>query len=284
MNDHDNLRTQVAEQLTARSAAGGPLHRDAPGRTERRYATSTRRRFFHRDVMEHHLAQGNPRRDGLSVIISAGPPGAGKTTILRSRVHDLADYRVIDADAIKDDLIEQALEDGIYDDLLTEVLADGYTLAPRELAALVHNESVQLADQLRKICIARNENIVIEGTLTWQPHGQHLYRELADARYETIEVYGVEIEQAQAHQQALSRWWEGRLAWVNGTGHLGGRFTPAEAIDICYPATGRCICITNALQLIDTAQSGDIPNVHVMILSRQPTGALEITEERFYRQ
>ncbi|BBX30560.1 zeta toxin family protein [Mycolicibacterium alvei] len=283
MTDYDNLRTQVAEQLTARSASGGPLHRDAPGRTERRYATSTRRRFFHREVIERHLAQGNPRSDGLSVI-SAGAPASGKSSAIKARVANLADYRIIDADAIKDDLIEQALEDGIYDELLTEVLADRYTVAPRELAALVHNESVQLADQLRKICIGRNENIVIEGTLTWQPHGQHLYRELADAQYETIEVYGVEVGQAQAHQQALSRWWEGRLAWVNGSDHLGGRFTPAEAIDICYPATGRCVCITNALQLIDTAQSGDIPNVHVMILGRQPTGALEITEERFYRQ
>lgn len=234
--------------------------------------------------MERYLSQGNPRCDGLSAIVSAGPPGAGKSTAIRSIVADLSDYRVIDADAIKDDLIEQALEDGIYDHLLTEVLADGYTVAPRELAALVHLESVKLADQLRRICIARNENLVVEGTLTWSGQGVRLYKEFAEAHYGSIEVYGVDVEQGQAHRQALWRWWQGRLAWVNGTDHLGGRFTPPEAIDICYPTAGECLCISNALQFIDTAQSGEIPDVHVTILSRSGSGNLEVTEERFYRQ
>jgi hypothetical protein len=47
----------------------------------------------------------------------------------------LGDYRVIDADIIKDYLIEQALDDGIYDHLLAEILADRHTLAPHELSA-----------------------------------------------------------------------------------------------------------------------------------------------------
>jgi hypothetical protein len=45
--------------------------------------------------------------------------------------------------------------DGIYDNLLAEILADGYALAPRELAGLVHVESVKLADQIRRIRINR---------------------------------------------------------------------------------------------------------------------------------
>jgi DNA-binding MarR family transcriptional regulator len=53
---------------------------------------------------------------------------------------------------------------GISDDLLAEILADGYALAPRELAGLVHVESVKLADQIRRICINRKENVAIEGT------------------------------------------------------------------------------------------------------------------------
>jgi dephospho-CoA kinase len=123
--------------------------------------------MVHKRIVDRYLARENPRRDGLSAIITAGAPGSGKSSMLRAVVADLADYRVIDADIIKDYLIEHALADGIYDHLLAEILADGYALAPRELAALVHLESVKLADQIRRICISRKENIAIESTLTW---------------------------------------------------------------------------------------------------------------------
>jgi hypothetical protein len=97
-------------------------------------------------------------------------------------------------------------------------------------------------------------------------------------------VYGVDVEAADAREQALDRWWRGRLAWINGADQLGGRFTPADAIAICYPRAGQSVCTTHALQFIDTAQSGEIPYVHVTILRKQTTGALEVADERFYCQ
>jgi hypothetical protein len=280
----DNLRAKVAEQLTARSAAGGPLHRDAAECTARRYAIDVSRAALHKRIIDRYLARENPRRDGRSAIITAGAPGSGKGSMLRAWVADLGDYRVIDADIVKDYLIEQALDDGIYDHLLAEILADGYALAPRELSALVHLESVKLADQIRRICVSGTENVVIEGTLTWDGQGPRIFRELADSAYTDIEVYGLDIGSAAAHEQALARWWQGRLDWVNGADQLGGRFTPADAIDICYPNAGPSVCTSHALQFIDTAQSGEIPHVQVAILRRQTTGALEVADERFYRQ
>lgn len=279
-----DLRAEVAEQLTIRSASGGPLHREAAECTEYRYGTDVGRAQMHKQLIESYLGRGNPRRDGRSAIITAGAPGSGKTSVLRTVVPDLDDYRVIDADTIKDYLIEQALEDGIYDGLLAETLADGHTVAPRELAALVHLESVKLADQIRRLCISRKENLVIEGTLTWEGQGPRLFRELADSQYSEIEVYGVDIGQAGAHEQALARWWQGRQLWVNNADPLGGRFTPADAIDICYPNATISICTSHALQFIDTAQSGEIPSVHVSILRRNAAGAVEVTTEQHYRQ
>jgi hypothetical protein len=271
----DSLRAKVAQQLATRSAAGRALHRDAAECTQRRYATDISRVALHKHIVDSYLARENPRRDGRSAIITAGAPGSGKSSMLRAWVADLDDYRVIDADIIKDYLIEKALDDGIYDHLLAEILADGYALAPRELAGLVHLESVKLADQIRRMCITRKENVVIEGTLTWDGQGP---------KYTDIEVYGLDIGLAAAHEQALARWWQGRLDWVNGADQLGGRFTPADAIDICYPKTGQSVCTTHALQFIDTAQSGEIPHVHVTILRSQKTGALKVADERFYRQ
>lgn len=44
------------------------------------------------------------------------------------------------------------------------------------------------------------------------------------------------------------------------------------------------VCTTHALQFIDTAQSGEVPHVHVTILRRNTFGALEVADERYYRQ
>lgn len=280
----DSVRAKVAEQLTTRSAAGGPLHRDAAECTEHRYATDVSRLVLHKRIVDRYLARGNPRRDGRSAIITAGAPGSGKSSMLRAVVADLDDYRVIDADIIKDYLIEEAIDDGIYDHLLAEILADGYAVAPRELSGLVHLESVKLADQIRRICIRRKENVVIEGTLTWDGQGPRIFRELADSEYTDIEVYGVDSGPAATHEYALTRWWRGRLDWVSGADQLGGRFTPVDAIDMCYPKGGQSICTTHALQFIDSAQCGEIPHVHVTILRRVTTGTLEVADERFYRQ
>ncbi|MGV0644035.1 zeta toxin family protein [Mycolicibacterium sp. XJ2546] len=191
-----DVRAQVARQLASKSAPGGPLHREAPGCTAFRYATDAGRPKLRKRLIERYLARANPRLDGRSAIITAGAPGAGKSSILRALLADLDEYRVIDADDLKDDLIEQALNDGIYDGLLAEILADGHSLAPRELAGLVHVESVKLADQIRRLCIERGENLVIEGTLTWDGQGPRIFRELAYAQYTDVEVYGVDTEKS----------------------------------------------------------------------------------------
>ena len=88
----DSLRAKVAEQLTTRSAAGGPLHRDAAECTERHYATDVSRLVLHKRIVDRYLARGNPRRDGRSAIITAGAPGSGKSSMLRAVVADLGDY------------------------------------------------------------------------------------------------------------------------------------------------------------------------------------------------
>jgi hypothetical protein len=186
-----------------------------------------------------------------------------------------------------DHLIRQAIADGIYDRLLAMApFADGHGLAPRELSALVHVESVRLAEAIRQTCTSLKENVVIEGTLTWHLQGPNIFHELADNDYFDVEVYGIDIEQEEAHERALDRWWKLRLEWAKGQDPLGGRFTPADAIDMCYPAPGaESVCTTNAKNFINTAiQTGEIPRVHVTVLRRAATGPMEVIYERSYLQ
>lgn len=130
------------------------------------------------------IRRGKPSlREGRSAILTAGAPGAGKSTLLRDHIPDLDGYRSPDADVVKDHLIEQALSDGDYAELLGTELAEGAPLAPRELTALVHDESTALIDQIRRLCLDRGENVLIEGTLRWPGQGPKVYEELVRAQY-----------------------------------------------------------------------------------------------------
>ncbi len=123
-------RAAVATELTALSAAGQSLNTDVDHCTRTMYAYNTGRRRFLKRVVQQYLGLSSPRLGGRLAILTAGPPGAGKTTLLHAQVTDLQDYRILDADIVKDYLIKQALADGIYDHLLNRQLADGHSYPP----------------------------------------------------------------------------------------------------------------------------------------------------------
>jgi hypothetical protein len=221
--------------------------------------------------------------DGRSAIITAGPPGVGKSTALHALVVDLDTYRVLDADIVKEYLIERAVADGIYDDLLERDLADGYRIAPGELAALVHDESVQLIERIREICVMRRESIVVEATLQWDGHGPAIFSELAFADYSDVRILGVEADRGLVHTQALDRWWARRTEWAAGKHPLGGRFVPPAVINQCYPPTGRSHCAQHAIDLIGRATAGEIESVHLTLYRHTGSGPLETLVDEHVR-
>jgi predicted kinase len=261
----------VAAELNALSATGGELDTNAAHCTDTRYASDPGRRRFRKQIVKKYLALHSPLVGRLA-IVTAGPPGSGKTTLLSSQVPTLMDYRILDADIIKDDLIDEALSAGIYNHLLSRKLADGHCISPRELAPLVHKESVRVIGQIRQSCVADGENVVIEGTLSYPGTERKIYRQLAKSKYTSVEVFGVEIGQAAAHAQALSRWWGGRQLWISGTDRLGGRFMPPGYISMCYSGTVHSVCSANALDMIKHARSGRIASLRVRIFGRDANG------------
>ena len=163
----------MAAELATLSQSSGLLDTRSPRRTSELYAVSPARVKFRKELIERYLQIGDaPSCDGRSAVLTAGPPGAGKSTLLALFADELEGFRQLDADVVKDFLIEHALEDGIYDDILSTILPDGATLAPREIASLVHEESTRLIDQIRELCVERRENVIIEGTLSWPGHGR----------------------------------------------------------------------------------------------------------------
>lgn len=215
------------------------------------YLYEASRLRFHETLLAAHLdATAAPVADGtLAVVVTAGPPGSGKSTALRA-MPDLDGYRHIDADDFKDPLLERALADGLLDAWTATVLPDGRPVQPRELAGFVHAESTAVADTLRRRALRDGENVVVHGTLSSADYLDDLLAELDDAGYEQLRIVDVEVPLATAVDRATARWWSVRDA---GTDPLGGRFVPESAIRQYFPADGQPLCRSNATVLSDRA-------------------------------
>lgn len=110
------------ETVRAFSRAGGPLDPDGPNATianplwfrgRRVYRPLRERRALHRRLLDEVRAEHPAARAERRAIVLAGPPGAGKSTVLRDVLGvDASAWVTIDADEFKKKLLREALADG----------------------------------------------------------------------------------------------------------------------------------------------------------------------------
>ncbi|MFE0752168.1 zeta toxin family protein [Gordonia sp. NPDC058843] len=257
MSTVDELRNAVAAELAALTANDGPAGTKSPRATYQQFADDPSRARVRKDIITDYLADELAPGGGVrEAVITAGVPGAGKSTAVNAILGaEASQYRRVDADEIKDALLEHAVARNLYADLLGKRLADGKPVAPRELAALVHVESTQISDAVRRHVLTSGEPIIIEGTLAWSEHGATLLTELQDAGYTRVRVILVEVPEAVAQERALDRWWQVRS---DGGDVLGGRFTPPDVIASYYGPDGISVCRTNAVALVRDAAAYDL--------------------------
>lgn len=186
-----------------------------------------------------------------AVVVTAGPPGAGKSTAVR-QYPEFAGYREIDADHFKDELLLRAQNDRLLDPWLAEQLPDGKPVALRELATYVHAESTVVATAYRDEAFERGENVLVHGTLADPQTIDDLLSAFDLAGYERLVIVDVEVAQEVAVERALDRWWSGRT----GSDPLGGRFVPPVAIAQYYPdGKSRSVTRDNADELAMRAEA-----------------------------
>lgn len=261
MTQSDDVRGDVAAALEG-MCDGGALSVHAANSTASRYGASPRRLRQWQAIFDEILAGQDVPREGRALVVTAGPPGAGKSTALMEVMDgDLSHWRRLDPDDIKERLIRLALVEGLYEELLRTCLPDGLPIMPLELAGLVHRESVQMVADLRRICMSRGENVILEGTLSWEPMIDVHLREINEHNYDALDVLVVDVPLAQASEQSLTRWWKGR---TERNSELGGRFVPRSAIEACYGADQRSICRTNGEELRRRAVRQGVPSVRLV--------------------
>ncbi|MEV4437888.1 zeta toxin family protein [Streptomyces sp. NPDC049577] len=259
---------EVYRHLQARMSSGdlsaGP--RDTFAQHHQAGDWSLERTRLHRDILgEAKASTAGLPRDGRAVLLTSGPPGAGKGTslgLLKARQGDRTElgqalaeahgvdpdkYVVLDPDQFK----EAIFRHGGAPDVPAEArhLPGGRELAPSELAALVHRESSYLQDRFEKWARKQGFNLIYDGTMKNLPKTEALLGNLKREGYGQRVVLSVEVPMETSLQQNALRWQAGRVEFDAGRDDYGGRMAPESLIRDLYPqgaAAAYSVSRTNA--------------------------------------
>ncbi len=262
MSDDDTELARARATLERLTGAGGPIAAKGPHASVSRpelfdqaaQIPSERRSTEHREIIREFFEANSSVPIGRQAVLLAGPPGAGKTTaqqsILTRSGTTVDQWRVLNADDFKDRLLERAIVDHTLTGILnpSEVEAarrSGVEIWPREMAALVHEESSMLMKRARSKAIRRGENVIIDATLGDEEGARRLVRALEDQGYK-IRIAHVDGPKAVTAARVDYRWAQGRREAQDGqleVDTLGGRWVPQEVIETLYrDGDDRSVC------------------------------------------
>lgn len=272
------LIEQHYETLRRFSDEGGPLRTESSTATTRwsdafiAGAPSSSRRALHRAMLDRVLQPEGV--DEPRIIMTAGPPAAGKTRavdaeVIRSGIPNEQWVRA-DPDRMKDLLLQALVDDGSYRDRLLpdqvkELEDQGEHFFRREMASLVHEESSQLTKDLIRRTLNDGACMVLDGVLANEAAARKTLKRIAvaDADYEVaLVVVDCTLEASRA--RGKRRWERGyrqALDAMDQGAHPdtqnGGRFVPSEFRRLVFPRPqASSVCLNVAM-----AMAWEFPNV-----------------------
>lgn len=188
-----------------------------------------------------------------------GFPGAGKSTILEhhlglSQTAHPDGYVVVDPDDFKVALLRAG---GVMaPPELAGFGLDPASMAPGELAGLVHAESVDVALLARREVTGHGWNVAVATTLKSDAVAERILADIPSSY--RVDVLVVDVDVIQAKASALERWRRGLAAGGDGT---AARFVAESVIDAqADRGTGRtrAVAVAKGLVAKDRAATGEV--------------------------
>jgi predicted kinase len=245
------------------------LHQD----TKSKYYDSTKhqwspeRRKLHKKLINKMLDKYNNVPNEGQVIMSAGLPGAGKTTVLTKTLkYSVNDYATISSDDFKELLAEEGgipKVDGLY---------------PMEASPLVHEESSYLADTLLNKLAKEHKNIIYDFTCKNANKTRKRLNTFKNYGYEmkNVQFVYVDIPPDVAQERAKSRYTMG----LNHNKKIGGRFLPPEIIDKCRTDSKKYNS-KNAESVSELAHDKNIDISTPLVYDNTGAGPVKIDSQHF---
>lgn len=185
-----------------------------------------------------------PSQQPIAILL-AGPPGSGKSSARRS-LFDAGDeqitgglnasnFVVIDADSIKEKLLDIAEHDGSLQSFLMPpearaLQAQGEVFSKLDFASLVHEESSMIADAARETAIERRLNLILDQVCSNPRKTAALVDKLANQGY-TVRIVEIHAEKEFSEQSVF-------LRYLRDQERAEGRYVPTEVIDSVYTPDG----------------------------------------------
>ncbi len=178
-----------------------------------------------RDAIHREIAAGiyararDVPRDGKA-IMAGGPPGAGKTTVLRDYAGvDTSDYFTISPDDMKEELARRGL------------VPDIPGLSPMERSVLVHAESQRIGMLIADLAYRDHRNIIWDASMSTPEWVDTVTNDLRAHDYGDVRAVFVDIPPEVSIERALFRYRRAQDEYaVEGKG-LGGRYLPPRVIE-----------------------------------------------------
>lgn len=244
----DSDRSEHLAALRSLTAAHGPIDADAPTATHQREQNyrngrlTAARAKLHKQIIREFFAENDAVIQDRQVLVMAGPPGAGKSSARRERIPEAEEkhWRFIDPDDFKTRLLRKLQDSGEYDEIVPAPVKAridaGDRFAPGELAALVHEESSELAREATTISLERGERVVIDGVHGSKAKLIKRFQQLSDQGYTSIEIIAVDGPKAVTRARVINRWETGYIAFQEGTEGAAyqARYVPEHITDSLY--------------------------------------------------
>ena len=303
MTHDDGVLARHLNELASWTASGGPLSPGSPAATTNSSAYVTepgrpprltpQRERLHREILAEYFAEHpDIPRDGQAVI-TAGPPGAGKGSTLRARLGDdfATRYRVIDPDEFKIRLLRK-LEHGAHGASLPDPeiprTANDPPIPPGELAALIHEESSQLAKRAASQSIRRGENIVLDGLNSKKAKLLRHLAALTQSRgttYTDVQVLLVDASYDTSRARVAHRHGTAYTDYLAGDTDQGyeARYVPTEVTDELYDNDrARSACYFAVAEFIRTPEAREIRASAAFFRVDRPDGNARLEQEVHY--